>query len=76
VPINSTFYKKNNLNKNCPYNSLEQDRNECSILLLRDFNARTTTNQAILLSNGSNPNPLWLDEDLDLTTDTKETLKT
>jgi hypothetical protein len=24
-PINSTFYKKNNLDRNCLYNSLEQD---------------------------------------------------
>ena len=31
-----------------------------------DFNARTSSNQAILLSNYSNPNPLWLDEDLEL----------
>ena len=31
-----------------------------------DFNARTSSNQVILLSNYSNPNPLWLDEDLDL----------
>jgi len=31
-----------------------------------DFNARTSSNQAILLSNYSNPNPLWLDEDLTL----------
>jgi len=23
APINSTFYKKNNLDKNCPYNNLE-----------------------------------------------------
>jgi hypothetical protein len=68
VPINSTFYKKNNLDKNCPYNGLEHDifslRNEGNILLLGDFNARTTSNQAIILSNISNPNPLWLDEDL------------
>jgi exonuclease III len=68
APINSTFYTKNNLDKNCPYKSLEQDiyslRNEGSILLLGDFNARTATNQAIILSNDSNPNPLWLDEDL------------
>jgi hypothetical protein len=66
--INSTFYKKNNLDRNCPYNTLEQDiyslRNEGNILLLGDFNARTATNQAILLSNDSNHNPLWLDEDL------------
>jgi hypothetical protein len=37
-PINSTFYKKNNLDKNCPYNNLEQDicnlKNEGNILLL------------------------------------------
>ena len=31
-----------------------------------DFNARTSSNQAIFLSNYSNPNPLWLDEDLTL----------
>ena len=28
-----------------------------------DFNAQTSSNQAILLSNHSNPNPLWLDKD-------------
>jgi hypothetical protein len=39
-------------------------KNEGSILLLGDFNARTATNQAIILINDSNPNPLWLDEDL------------
>jgi hypothetical protein len=39
-------------------------RNEGNILLLEDFNARTTTKQATLLSIGSNHNPLWLDEDL------------
>jgi len=31
-----------------------------------DFNARTSRNQVILLSNHSNPNPLWLHEDLTL----------
>ena len=31
-----------------------------------DFNARPSSNQAIILSNHSNPNPLWLDEDLTL----------
>ena len=31
-----------------------------------DFNARTSSNQAIILSNHSNPNPIWLDEDLTL----------
>jgi hypothetical protein len=47
APINSTFYKKNNLDNNCPYNNLEQDiyslENEGNILLLGDFNARITT---------------------------------
>jgi hypothetical protein len=80
APINSTFYKKNNLDKNCPYKILEQDiyslRNEGSILLLGDFNARTATNQAIILSNDSNPNPLWLDEDLVLANRYKRNLKT
>ena len=56
--------------KKCPYNSIETDiyilRNEGNILLMGDFNARTSSNQAILLSNHSNPNPLWLDEDLTL----------
>ena len=37
APINSTFYKKNNLDKKCPYNNLEQDiynlKNEGNILL-------------------------------------------
>jgi hypothetical protein len=68
APINSNFYKKNNLDKNCPYNNLEQDiynlKNEGNILLLGDFNARTATKQATLLSDDSNHNPLWLDEDL------------
>jgi hypothetical protein len=66
--IISTFYKKNNLDKNCPYNNLEQDiyslKNEGNILLLGDFNARNATKQYALLSNDSNHNPLWLDEDL------------
>jgi hypothetical protein len=47
APINSTFYKKNNLDNNCPYNNLEQDiyslKNEGNILLLGDFNSRTAT---------------------------------
>jgi hypothetical protein len=68
APINSTFYKKNNIDNNCPYNNLEQDiyslKNEGNILLLRDFNASTATKQATLLSNDSNHNLLWLDEDL------------
>jgi hypothetical protein len=38
APINSTFYKKNNLDKNCPCNNLEQDiynlKNEGNILLI------------------------------------------
>jgi hypothetical protein len=39
-------------------------KNEGSILMLGDFNAITTNNQAIILSNDSNLNPLWLDKDL------------
>jgi exonuclease III len=39
-------------------------KNEGNILLLGDFNVRTTTKQATLLSIDSNHNPLWLDEDL------------
>ena len=31
-----------------------------------DFNAWTSSNQAILLRNYSNPNPIWLNEDLEL----------
>jgi hypothetical protein len=38
APISSTFYKKNNLDNNYPYNNLEQDiyslKNEGNILLL------------------------------------------
>ena len=68
--INSNFYKKKYLDKNCPYYGLENDisslRNEGNILLMGDYNARNSSNQAILLSNYSNPNPLWLDEDLTL----------
>jgi exonuclease III len=78
-PINSNFYKKKNLDKNSPYNGLENDisslRNEGNILLIGDFNARTSSNQAIILSNHSNPNPLWLDEDPTLA-GTKGALKT
>jgi hypothetical protein len=62
TPSNSTFYTKNDLYKNHPYKILEQDiynmKNEGSILLLGEFNARTTTNQAIVLINYSNPNIL------------------
>ena len=56
--------------KKFPYNTLEQDvhslRNEGNILLLGDFNARTTSCHVILLSNDSNPIPFWLEEVLDL----------
>ena len=31
-----------------------------------EFNARTSSKQYIILSNHSNPNPLWLDKDLTL----------
>ena len=66
-PINSNFYKKKNLDKTNPYNGLENDisslRNDGNILLIGEFNARTSNNQAIILRNHFNPNPLWLDED-------------
>jgi hypothetical protein len=79
APINYTFYKKNNLNSNFPYNNLEQDiyssKNEGNIPLLGDFNARTTTKQATLLSNDSNHNPLWLDEDVVLSNSYKRSSK-
>jgi hypothetical protein len=52
--INSTFYKKNNLDKKNPYNGLEWDihtlRNEGNVLLLGGFYARIRTNQVKLLS--------------------------
>jgi hypothetical protein len=67
-PINSTFYKKNNLDRNCLYNNLEQDvyslKNEGNILLLGNFSARTVTHQDNLLRNDSNHNSLWLDENI------------
>ena len=79
APINSAFYKKNNLDNNCPYNNLEQDidslKNEGNILL-GDINVRTATKQATLLINNSIHNSLWLDEDLVLLIATKEALKT
>jgi hypothetical protein len=79
APINSTFYKKNNLDKNCPYNNLEKDiynlKNEGNILLLGDFNVRTTTKQATLLSNDPNHDPSWLDENLVLSNSYKRSSK-
>jgi hypothetical protein len=51
-----------------PSDHLEQNiynfKNKGNILVVGDFNARTATKQATLLSNDSNHNPLWLDEDL------------
>jgi endonuclease/exonuclease/phosphatase (EEP) superfamily protein YafD len=46
-------------------------KNEGSILMLGDFNASTATNQAIILCNDSNPNTLWLDEELVLASNEK-----
>ena len=61
---------KNNLDKNCPYNGLEHEvsslRKEGNILLMGYFNARTSSNKFIVLSNYSNPNNIWLDKDLEL----------
>jgi len=66
-PINSKFYKRKNIDKMNPYNGLENDisslRNDGNMILIGDFNARTSNNQVIILSNHFNPNPLWLDED-------------
>lgn len=65
APINFNFYKKITLDKNSPYNGLENDissiENEGNMLLMGDCNAWTSINQSILLTNYSNPNPLWLD---------------
>ena len=36
------------------------------MLLMGDFNAQTSSNQVIILRNYSNPNRLWLDEELEL----------
>jgi hypothetical protein len=73
------FYKKNNVDNNCPYDNLEQDiyslKNEGNILLLGDFNARIVTKQATLLSTDSNHNPLWLDEDLVLSNSYKRSFE-
>ena len=64
APINSNFYKKTNLDKNCPYNGLEHDISsqikEGNMFLMVDFNAQILNNQSSLLSNYSNPNPLCL----------------
>jgi exonuclease III len=79
APINSTFYKKNNVDNNCPYNNLERDiyslKNEGNILLLGDFNARIVTKRATILSTDSNHNPLWLDEDLVLSNSYKRSFE-
>ena len=67
---NSDNNKKSNLDKTFPYNGFEHDiyslRKEWNIHLVGDFNAQNSSNQAILLRNYSNPNPLWLDEGLEL----------
>jgi hypothetical protein len=73
------FYKKNNLDNNCAYNNLEQDiysfKNEANIILLGDFNIRTTTKQATLLITDSNHNPLWIYEDLVLSNSYKRSFE-
>jgi hypothetical protein len=50
-------------------------KSEGSTLLLGDFNVIIATNQVIILSNDSNPNPLWLDEDLVLANNYKRNSK-
>ena len=42
---------------------------------VRDFNARTATKQANLLSDDSNHNPLWINEDLVLSNSYKRVSK-
>jgi hypothetical protein len=58
------------LDKSIPFKGLEHDiyylRNEGRIILLGDFNPIIENKQATFLSNISNPNPLSLEEDLDL----------
>ena len=53
APINNTFHKKKNLDKNYPYNGLENDidslRKEGNIFLLIDFNVRKTTMESYYL---------------------------
>ena len=48
MPIISTFYKKHNLNQNCPFKGLQHNintlKNEGNIIFLGEFNARKTTN--------------------------------
>ena len=72
--------KKNPIQiKKFPYNGFEHDiyslRKEGNIHLIGDFNAQNYRNHAILLRNYSNPNPLWLDKDLELANMYKEVLK-
>jgi hypothetical protein len=50
-------------------------KNEGNILLLGDFNARTATKQATLLSTDSNHNSLCLDEDLVLSNSYKRSFE-
>jgi len=80
TPINSTSYKKNNLDNNFPLNTLGKDRynlrNEGNILFLREFNATTSINQGIMLSDNYNPDPLCLDEDRNLANRLKRNYRT
>jgi exonuclease III len=67
-PKNSKIYKRSNLDNEDPYASLKRDislfNHLGEVMLMGDFNARTTNNQSLQLSNeerGEN-NPLWLEE--------------
>ena len=67
-PKYSKIYKRSNLDNEDPYASLKRDISLSNhlgeVMLMGDFNARTTNNQSLQLSNeerGEN-NPLWLEE--------------
>jgi hypothetical protein len=68
APKNSKIYKISNLDIKDPYASLKREiplfNHLGEVMLMGDFNARTTNNQSLQLSNqerGEN-NPLWLEE--------------
>lgn len=68
APKKSKFYKRENLNNEDPYRSLKKDISLFNtlgeIMLIGDFNARTTNNQSLQLSSGEKGenNLVWLEE--------------
>jgi len=69
APYGSKVYKKRCLNREDPYEALKIDMTKYGatgkIILLGDFNARTSNNQALCFSKEErqNSNPLWLEEE-------------